>query len=170
MSAATATTARARYQAVPEELRSRPQWVCWRLVEREGEPKPTKEPWQADGRRRASSTDPSTWSTFEEATAAASAGGFDGIGYVFSADDPYVGVDLDAGLREADRGAIMAALDSYAETSVSGTGVHVIVRASLNGSRRRSGPFEVYERGRFFVVTGNHVRGTPATIEASSGT
>ncbi|MEJ7567779.1 MAG: hypothetical protein WKF41_05895 [Gaiellaceae bacterium] len=164
MSAATATTA--RYQAVPAELRSRPQWVCWKLVERDGQPKPTKEPWQPDGRRRASSTDPSTWSRFEEAAAALEAGSFDGLGYVFSADDPYVGVDLDDGLTEADRAAIMVALDSYTEMSVSGSGVHVIVRANLNGyGRNRRGPFEVYEHGRYFVVTGNHLRGTPTTIE-----
>jgi hypothetical protein len=44
--------------------------------------------------------------------------------------------------------------------------VHIIVRASLNGHRRnRSGPFEVYEQGRYFCMTGQHVRGTPTTIE-----
>jgi len=60
----------------------------------------------------------------------------------------------------------MVALDSYTETSVSGNGVHVIVEASLNGhGRNRRGPFEVYESGRFFVVTGNHVIGTPTTVE-----
>jgi primase-polymerase (primpol)-like protein len=114
-------------------------------------------------RGRASSTDPATWSTFDAALVAASAA--DGIGYVFTADDPYVGIDLDAGLSESDRGAIVGRLDSYAEFSVSGTGIHVIVRASLNGHRRnRSGPFEVYDQGRYFVMTGQHVRGTP-TVE-----
>lgn len=148
--------------AIPAELRERRQWVVWRLEERDA--KPTKVPHRSDGSGRASSTDPGTWSTFAEATAAAIR--FDGIGYVFSAEDPYVGIDLDDALPESDRSAIMAALDSYTETSVSGRGVHVIVRASLNGyGRNRRGPFEVYEHGRYFVVTGNHVRGTPATIE-----
>jgi primase-polymerase (primpol)-like protein len=53
-----------------------------------------------------------------EAVSVAGNDGWDGVGYVFSADDPYVGVDLDNGLSEADRGAIMVALDSYTETSV----------------------------------------------------
>jgi hypothetical protein len=85
---------------------------------------------------------------------------------VFSPDDPYLGVDLDDGLPKAERAAITRELDSYAETSVSGDGVHVIVRASLNGhGRNRKGPFEVYDKGRYFTFTGNHVAGTPATIE-----
>jgi hypothetical protein len=57
-------------------------------------------------------------------------------------------------------------LDSYAETSVSGTGVHVIVRANLNGhQRRRNGPVEVYDAGRYFVMTGVPVPGSRPTIE-----
>ncbi len=37
---------------------------------------------------------------------------------------------------------------------------------SLNGhERNRRGPIEVYEAGRYFVVTGAHVPGTPTTIE-----
>jgi hypothetical protein len=162
--------------AVPAELRARPQWVVWRSERRDG--KPTKVPYvarpplnrgAASGTRRcwrASTTDPSTWRSFEEAVSLARDDDWDGIGYVFSADDPFVGVDLDSGLSEADRGAIMLALDSYAETSVSGQGVHVIVRAELNGyPRNRRGPIEVYDHGRYFVVTGQHVRGTPTTIE-----
>jgi putative DNA primase/helicase len=150
--------------AIPQELRDRRQWVAWRYLERDG--KATKVPYRADGQGLASTTDPDTWATFEDAIAAAVKLPADGVGYVFSADDPYVGVDLDDGLSEADRAAIMLALDSYAETSVSGSGVHVILRASLNGhGHNRRGPFEAYEAGRYFVVTGEHVIGTPATIE-----
>ena len=151
--------------AIPLELRERPQWVCWKREERDG--KGTKVPYRADGVGRASSTDPATWASFELALAAAETlPAADGIGYVFSLNDPFVGVDLDADLGEADRGAIMLTLDSYAETSVSGNGVHVLVRASLNGyPRNRRGPIEVYDAGRYFVVTGEHVVGTPTRIE-----
>jgi primase-polymerase (primpol)-like protein len=162
--------------AIPAELRERRQWVVWRSETRDG--KPTKVPYvarpplnrgAASGTRRcwrASTTDPSTWRSFTEAVTLTRDGGWDGIGFVFSADDPYVGVDLDAGLSEGDRGAIMLELDSYSETSVSGNGAHVIVRASLNGyPRNRRGPIEVYGQGRYFVVTGQHIHGTPATIE-----
>ena len=153
------------FAAVPAELRELPQWVLWRIEQRDN--RQTKVPYRVDGAGRASSTDPSTWGSFPEAVAAADALAANGIGFCFSKDDPYVGVDLDAAMPEIDKGAIMAALDSYSEHSVSGAGFHVIVRASLNGHpRNRSGPLEMYEAGRFFVMTGEHVVGTPTVIEA----
>jgi hypothetical protein len=153
----------ASFERIPAELRERDQWVPWRYEERDG--KRTKVPRCADG-GPASSIDPATWATFQHALAAVEPLECDGIGYVFSADDPFVGVDLDDGLSEAERAAIVEKLASYTETSVSGSGVHIFVRASLNGRKRnRKGPFEVYEAGRYFVVTGEHVQGTPATIE-----
>lgn len=153
---------------MPQELRDRPQWVVWKYVDRPDRPKPTKEPRRADNpNRKASTTNPKTWATFEQAVAALEAGDPDGIGFVFTQEDPYVGVDLDDGLPDTDRAAITLALDSYTETSPSGDAEHVIVRASLNGhGRNRKGPFEVYEDGRYFTVTGAHVKGTPTTIEA----
>src|SRR2546423_963033 len=82
----------------------------------------------------ASSTDPATWSSFAEVVAAVA--GFDGIGFVFSADDPYTGIDLDnclAGERmDPQAAAIVIALDSFTEISPSATGVKLIVRASKN--------------------------------------
>lgn len=150
--------------AIPAELRALDQWVVWKAEERDG--KTTKLPYRADGSGLASSTDTGTWATFEAALAARQALALDGVGFVFSEDDPYAGVDLDQGLSEADRAAIQLALNSYAEISPSGNGVHVIVRASLSGhGRNRKGPFEVYDRGRYFTVTGDRVRGMPATIE-----
>jgi putative DNA primase/helicase len=161
------------YDAIPAELRERPQWVVWRLEQRDG--KPTKVPYVArpplnrassgtQRRWRASTTDPSTWRSFTEALQVARDGDWGGIGYVFAPGDPYVGVDLDQ--LDADAGAIMLALASYSERSVSGRGAHVIVKATLNGyPRNRKGPLEVYEQGRYFVMTGHHIEGTPTTIE-----
>ena len=147
---------------IPKELRERRQWVIWRTAERDG--KTTKIPYRADGAGRASSTDAATWSTYEAAAAAREALGANGVGYVFAADDPYVGVDLDQ--LDGDAGAIIATLNSYTEKSVSGRGAHVIVRADLNGHpRNRTGPLEIYGHGRYFVVTGDHLAGTPTTIE-----
>ena len=56
-------------------------WVVWRLEERDG--KATKVPWRADGFGRASSTDRSTWASFETAVAAVEGLGVDGVGFVF---------------------------------------------------------------------------------------
>jgi primase-polymerase (primpol)-like protein len=150
-------------ERIPAELRECPQWVVWRLEEVPGKPKPTKMPYRADGGGKASSTDPATWTTFEAAVRGAESA--DGIGFVFSENDPYAGVDLDEGLNEAEQELIFLALDSYTERSVSGAGYHVLVRANLNGRGHHPHGLGVFDRARFFVMTGEHVADTPLTIE-----
>ena len=81
------------FDKIPDELRRRPQWVVWKH-ETAGDGKPIKPPYCADGRGKASSTDPNTWSTFEAAVEAAG-DGFEGIGFALSAEDPFCFVDLD---------------------------------------------------------------------------
>jgi hypothetical protein len=153
--------------AVPAELRQRAAWVLWRSEERGG--KETKVPLRvSDPSRRASSTDPASWASFEQALAAV--GAADGLGFVFSSLDGFCGVDLDGcltadGELEPRAAAIVERLDSYTEMSPSGRGVHVLVKAELNGSRSRGGGLEIYDKSRFFTVSGQRV-GTRATVEA----
>src|SRR5829696_4200660 len=102
---------------IPEQLTERPQWVCWRLEQRDG--KLTKVPYTPGTERRASSTDLMTWGTFDEALAAYEFGRaipvveegrrpyYDGIGFVFSSADPFVGIDLDK-CRDPEDGEITA--------------------------------------------------------------
>lgn len=151
-----------RSDCIPEELRARHQWVAWRLEERKGEV--TKVPYTPRTGCRASSTDLMTWSTFEKVLEAYESGKrYDGIGFVFCSGDPYVGVDLD-GCVGPETGEIapwavriIDALDSYAELSPSGRGVHIIARGKIPAGGRR-GPVEVYRQDRFFTVTG-HILG-----------
>jgi putative DNA primase/helicase len=96
----------------------------------------------------------------------------DGVGYVFSAEDPYTGIDLDK-CRDPETGAIadwaqeiITALRSYPEISPSGTGVHIIVREALPSHSRRKGHIELYDGGRYFTMTGVRLKGTPLTIKA----
>jgi hypothetical protein len=110
---------------------------------------------------KASSTDAGTWGTYEAATHATGQCGFDGVGFVFSAEDPYIGVDLDDcyhfGKLDPDEEEWVNALNSYTEVSPSGTGVKVIVRGKLpkDLERHSFGGNGVYQSGRFFTVTGN---------------
>jgi putative DNA primase/helicase len=155
----------------PVELARRPQWVAWRLVPREGEPKPTKLPFNARTGRLASTTDPSTWASFEEAGAFCTREHCNGVGYVLSKDDPYVGVDLD-GCRDPKSGRIepwakeiRSRLNSYTEISPSGTGLRIFVKGELPPYGRRKGKIEIYSQARFLTITGDHVLGFPETIE-----
>jgi hypothetical protein len=91
---------------------------------------------------------------------------------VFTATDPYVGVDLDkcrdptTGALEAWAEAIVQALQTYTEISTSGTGVHCILHGNLPGKRRRKGAIEMYATERYFVMTGQCLPDVPPTIEA----
>jgi primase-polymerase (primpol)-like protein len=140
----------------------------WKYELRDNEP--TKVPYRVDGRGRASATDAATWGSFDAAVSVIGATvDFDGVGFVFSADDPYCGIDLDAcgdgSVLAGDAAVVLSQLNSYAEWSPSRTGVHVVLRGRLPGARRRRSGVEMYESRRFFTMTGVHVAGTPTTIE-----
>lgn len=146
----------------PDELRSRRQWVTWK---RENG---TKVPYNAQRpTKKASTIDPATWSTYEQACAAAARCHHAGVGYVFSSDDPYAGVDLDdcvvEGQLSPEASAIVAQLDTYTEISPSGTGVKMWVIGDIP-SGATSKEIEIYSQARFFTFTGQQLPGTPSTI------
>jgi len=146
---------------IPEELTERPQWVCWCLEERDG--KATKVPYTPATERRASTTDLLTWRTFSEALDAYEAGEppYDGIGFVFTAHDPFCGVDLDSCVdlkpREiepwAQRIVEAFADEGYVEASPSGTGIHIIIKGALEECAKTK-HVEIYHQRRFFTITG----------------
>ncbi len=153
---------------IPAELRDRPQWVAWRSEERDG--KATKLPINPRTGRHASSTDPTTWADFQTAQAAVARYRCQGVGFVFTADDPYTGIDLDGAYEATGRlapwaASIVRALDSYTEVSPSGRGLHLIIRGHVPEGGRRRGPVEMYDRDRYFTMTGDHLPGTALTIE-----
>jgi putative DNA primase/helicase len=168
---------------IPESLTSRDQWVVWRSEQRGG--KPTKVPYNARTGQLAESDNVATWTPYAIALAAAER--FDGIGYVFSPDDPYSGVDLDDCIIEEKIApwaeAQLLTLNSYSEVSPSGTGIKVWVEGKLPGSAKPRkekipaniippdvpGSIEMYSERRFFTVTGWHVEGTPRDIQYANG-
>lgn len=157
------------WEHLPAVLCERPQWVCWRYECREGDSKPTKVPYMPNG-SKASSNRPQTWRAFGAVRAAYEAGGFDGVGYVFSPHDRFTGVDLDncgGTSRRLDDWALrhIRGLDSYTELTPSGDGVHIIVEATLPGGGRKHGNVEVYAQGRYFTMTGAALVFNPPTVE-----
>jgi len=144
-----------RTENIPEEFKSRPQWVVWKAV---GE-KLSKVPYSPKDSLRASTTDLMTWSTFEEALGVYECSEYAGVGFVFSSGDPYTGIDLDACVDEESGEVtgwameIVRYFDSYTEVSATGTGLHIIVRGEV--PNRRIGNVEVYSSKRFFTVTGH---------------
>jgi hypothetical protein len=134
-----------------------------------------KMPYIADlsSLKPAKSNDPTTWGSYDAARETQAHRGFDGVMFAFSPEDDFAGVDLDD-CRNPETSALepwaqqlITVLQSYTEVSPSGTGVKVWLRGKLPGEGKgiHRDPLEVYDRKRFFTVTGNHVDGTPLTVE-----
>lgn len=168
-------------EKVPQCLRDLPNWVLWKEIIRSGER--TKLPYQIDG-EMAKSNDPSTWATFEDAEKRFKAGGYSGLGFMFSADDPFCGIDLD-GCRDPETGVvadwareIIKTFDSYTEVSPSRTGVKLFIHAKSPFDVGRKCPVdqpkvsskspgvEMYDKLRYFAVTGIRVGGVSPEVES----
>ena len=158
--------------ALPDELKALRQWVVWRYEARPGKDKPAKRPYSPRTGRPARTDGPATWGTWPQALARYQHGGWEGLGFVFTAADPYCGIDLDD-CRDPATGEIafwaqqiVDALESYTEISPSGRGLHILVKAALpDHVGRKQGAVEVYDALRYFAVTGERLAGTPASLE-----
>lgn len=155
------------------QLAEHDQWVVWRR-EPSKDGKLTKVPYNPKTRepKKASSTNPKTWGSYEQARAAMVGGCYDGIGFSLWPDFvELVGIDIDhcideqGNLSEQAR-QVVTLLDSYTEISPSGTGIRIFLFGDLPPGRRvhRKLGIEMYTRGRFLTVTGNHLPGSPEAI------
>lgn len=162
-------------EKIPQPLLDCEQWLVWDTDQ--------KLPKQITG-DMASVTDPTTWTTFDLAVERYNAGDLRGVGFVFTADDPYCGVDLD-GCRDAETGEVaewarevVVMLDSYSEVSPSGTGIKVFIVGQLPTETGRKfklpdmprfgdkePAIEIYDRKRYFAVTGQRLAGVSFDIE-----
>ncbi len=154
--------------AIPAELVALPQWVVWIWTTRE-DGKPTKIPLDPKSRGPAAVNDPDSWGTFEEAVACHSRMGYGGgVGFLFTPSDGYFGIDIDHCRENGELNdkakAILARFPSYAEISPSGTGVKIFAKGVVPEGRKRTQNIEMYDRGRFFTMTGNVVNDQPIDV------
>src|SRR5262249_20819359 len=130
--------------------------------------KRSKIPLQVDG-TAAKSNDPKTWTDFETALQTYQDRKLDGTMFALTA--PWVGIDLDecvdrqSGAVAPWAKGIILLLNSYAEVSPSGTGVHIIATGALPSGGRKKGDVEMYQEKRFFCFTGRRVDSTPASVK-----
>ena len=155
---------------IPPEMKAMPNWVCWKAVP---DPKShsgvSKRPVNPRTGGNAQSNNPETWADFDTACNAAQSRGLAGIGFMFS-NTPFFGVDVDdRPLDSPEVQEILTAIPSYAELSQSGHGVHIICSGSLPGKgfNNHNTGVEMYENGRFFVVTGNRVSNERHVIDCT---
>lgn len=170
------------FQNVPNELKSFRSWVVWK-IEITDTGRPTKVPYNPQTFLPASSTDPTTWVSFDEAVTAHTKGGWDGIGFVLSDADPFTFVDLDdpyaknpdgtakhqnpEKIAEVQGTIARAFSGTYAEISPSGTGLHIIA-LGISPSGRRRNAVEMYSSARFMTMTGNVYQAAPVVDKQAS--
>lgn len=160
-----------KLDTIPASLREIPRWVMWSNIQRtkpNGKKVWAKMPQTVDG-APASSTNASTWASFDDVVDTLIMGGFDGIGLVLG--EGLHGIDLDD-CRDPATGAltelateVLGNVAGYAEVSPSGTGLKVFARTNLDGSRtKKEVGVELYCDGRYFTVTGHVINGSLADV------
>lgn len=132
------------FNKIPQSLRDTALWCVWRLQVRAGEDKPTKVPYNPLTGKGAKSNDRSTFARFGQARMAMDMNGYDGLGVgVF--DDLCV-IDLDHCVDDNGEfsdlsSEIFNLMNTYAEVSPSGTGIHLYFRA----------PGLVYNKEKYYI-------------------
>lgn len=158
-----------KLESLPAELRQLPRWVCWRNEQGR------KTPYDAKAlNARASSTDPQTWATFEQAETAylereGDTDAFTGVGFVLDGDG-LAGVDIDHCVTDGKPDpAALALLDNlgaaYVEVSPSGTGLRAFgyadkLEAGCKG-KYDGLDVELYSTGRYLTLTGHTLKAGP---------
>jgi hypothetical protein len=146
---------------IPEGLKVAEAWVCC------DENKVPLVANRSGAVYAASSTDPDTWRSYDDAYNAwlENEWSFAGVGRVIRAEENLVGADFDKCI-DPDTGELtpwaaqmIERLDSYAEVSPSLTGVKVWVKAPTITRAQVKPGLEIYPRGRYFTVTGLALNG-----------
>lgn len=165
---------RVQSEKIPQYLRENGRFCNWRYEERDGSK--TKVPYTPGTNRRASVSNPSTFTAFNTA---ASATGYDGIG--IRVCGKIVGIDLDHCIEEGDvlpwaQDVVDRFRATYIEVSPSGTGIRILCLLPDGFSYDaktyyiKKGNIEVYIPGhtnRFLTVTGNAL--TNADVAETAG-
>lgn len=152
------------YENIPYELKKEERWCLYKIIQRDG--KNTKLPLKPNG-KPAISNDKTTWFSYEACIAALNRNIGDGLGFMLG--DGYIGIDIDkvsddimeysmdyhANSMTAD---FLREISTYAEISPSKTGLHFIGKGEVPGERKRYKNLEIYDKDRFFTVTGNVIK------------
>jgi hypothetical protein len=166
------------YEAIPDSLRTREQWLVWRFEEEPGDKKPRKVPYYVAGHRRVgeqgTEADRAKLTTLDRAIAAMQKLKASGIGFAFLPGDGLIGIDLDNVIDEATgeiseraRG-IIEACQSYTEYSPSRRGMHIIVSGEGETFKSNDIGVEVFCGRQYFTFTGERYPGTPEDVKPIS--
>ena len=167
-----------QYIQIPQEIKNVRRWICYKIVTNaDGEQ--TKVPMNALTGGYAKSNDSLTWTSFDLAILGCVKYNFVGLGFMLGLDNKtgitYFGVDLDnhvnkkTGKKPYEKkedferfySEFVTKLNSYTEYSHSLEGVHIICKGTLPEGARKHANVEMYDKGRFFTMTGKVINNVP---------
>lgn len=151
------------FNNIPVEMRALKQWVCYRTYTAK------------DGKRKkviispvngkfAKCDEPETWTTFEHARRYCERYRYEGLTFALTKGITFIDIDhavnKDTGeiLSKEAKELLAIFPDTFIESSVSGTGIHIIVKGSMPNDalkRNDSKGLEMYDTKRFVCMTGN---------------
>ncbi len=158
------TNKKAYENSLPYVLRTRKQFVLWKWKINDAKDKAIKIPINPWNGQCASSTDQSTWATFDKCIEMYNKHGkrnkCAGIGIMLG--HGLVGIDFDKCIDANDvldkqKEWLMRRINSYTELSPSGDGLHILAFGNLPKEymkRNDALGIECYDEGRFFTLTG----------------
>lgn len=143
------------------------QFIGYRLVPDAGRPGKThKKPVNIWTGHTHNPHDPAAWATFDEVAQAVAGGTADGVGFVFTADDPFWFLDVDNALHGGQwsplaQSLLNATAGAAVEVSSSGTGLHVIGSGQVppHACKNTALNLEFYTAERFVALTGRQTSG-----------
>ena len=152
------------YENIPDEMKKEKRWCLYKIIQRDG--KNTKLPLMPN-KEPAKSNDKATWNSYEDCIIALKHSIGEGLGFFLG--DGYIGIDIDkvsddimeyntnhhVSSMTAD---FLRGISTYAEISPSKTGLHFIGKGEVPGERKRYKNLEIYDKDRFFTVTGNVIK------------
>jgi hypothetical protein len=153
------------YDNLPRFMVELPQWVCYDIEDGD-----RKIPYTPGSDAKARSNDPSTFRSFEEALADVTSGARHHLGFMMMKENGLVFIDLDHTDDLEEKGKnklIFQTFNSFTERSVSGKGIHIIAKGSLEGRGLHTSHFGIFENARGILVTGDIVQGRTEIMRAN---
>ncbi len=140
-----------------EKLKDYDQWIVWKMIDGR------KVPLNPRNLKGASSTSQRTWSSFNQALRVyQESEDLEGVGFVFSPNDPFFGIDIDkcvnegGDVNEVARVVLTKLSGTYGEWSPSGKGLHIIGEGRMpDWAHKKKDPLglEIYDKNRYFTIT-----------------
>lgn len=155
------------YSTIPQELKELSIWCIYVTDKQPGTTKLKKVPMNPIDSTPLSSSSSKGWTTFKVANEAYQNRTSQAAGVGMLIIPPYLFIDLDKQSKAMQEFLdnklsdnlvsqfIKATNGSYAEYSISQTGIHIIAKGTKPVSGSRKGEIEIYSENRFVALTGN---------------